>query len=62
MMEQNDDVYRQSLRILMCESASINQIKRTFCWQRLMRLHLVEPRHYPDPHHLYWQFKSDFSR
>jgi hypothetical protein len=54
-------VYRQSLRILIKNDTNIDQMRRTFCWQRLMRLHQFEPSHYPDPHHLFWQFKRDLA-
>ena len=41
--------YCKALRMLIEEGRSLNQIKRTVCWQRLELLYAAMPRQYREP-------------
>jgi hypothetical protein len=54
-------MYSSSLRILMQQEKNFDKIRRTFCWDRLARLHKSLPQRYQDPHHLYSQYMLDIA-
>jgi hypothetical protein len=58
-LEGNYSLYSSSLRVLMQGERNIDQIKQSFCWGRLMKLHFSLPHQYQDPHRLYLQFMLD---
>jgi len=47
------------MRILVRDKVTINQARRTVCWQRLDLLHRCLPRQYRDPEQLYLHLKRD---
>ncbi|MFM7287182.1 MAG: DUF3136 domain-containing protein [Cyanobium sp.] len=49
----------KAMRILVRDGATLNQARRTVCWQRLDLLHRSLPRQYRDPEQLYLHLKRD---
>jgi len=49
----------KAMRILVRDKVTINQARRTVCWQRLDLLHRSLPRQYRDPEQLYLHLKRD---
>ncbi len=60
-MEGSYSLYSSSLRVLMQGEKNIDQIRQSFCWGRLMKLHFSLPLQYQDPHRLYSQFMLDIA-
>lgn len=58
-MEAGYSVYCRAMRIMIREGKSIDKIKRSICWNRLLLLHHSLPRDYKDPQQLYVQLKRD---
>ena len=56
-LEASYPLYCKALRILVREEKTIEQIKRSVCWQRLQSLHHCLPRQYKDPYQLYFHLK-----
>lgn len=52
-LEASFPLYCKALRILIREQRSLQQIKRSVCWDRLSCLHHCLPRQYRDPYCLY---------
>ena len=48
-LEGSYPAYCKAMRILIREGKTLNQIKRTMCWDRLVMLHERMPRQYRDP-------------
>ena len=46
-LETSFSIYYKSLRILILEEKTINQIRRSVCWRRLSSLHEALPYRYP---------------
>jgi hypothetical protein len=49
----------KAMRILVRDKVTINEARRTVCWQRLDLLHRSLPRQYRDPEQLYFHLKRD---
>lgn len=60
-LEASYPLYCKALRILVREEKTIEQIKRSVCWQRLQSLHHCLPRQYKDPNQLYFHLKRQLS-
>ncbi|MCS5691157.1 DUF3136 domain-containing protein [Cyanobium sp. FGCU-6] len=60
-LEASYPLYCKALRILIREEKTIQQIKRSVCWNRLETLHRCLPRRYRDPAHLYFHLKREIS-
>lgn len=60
-MEAGYPLYCKAMRIMIREGKSIEKIRRSICWNRLLALHLSLPRDYKDPQHLYFQLKRDIN-
>jgi len=58
-LEASFSLYYKAMRILIREGKTIDKIKRSVCWQRLMALHHSLPDHYKDPEHIYFLLKRD---
>jgi len=58
-LEAGYPMYCKALRILLREGKSIEQIRRSVCWQRLETLHQCLPRHYKEPQQLYLHLKRE---
>lgn len=58
-LEASYPLYCKALRILIREQKTLQQIQRSVCWHRLMRLHQCLPKQYKDPGHLYFQLKRE---
>jgi hypothetical protein len=61
-LEASFSLYRKALRILILEDKSIDQIRRSVCWQRLTSLHQALPHQYKDPSHLYFLLKRESNK
>ena len=49
----------KAMRILVRDGVTLNQARRTVCWQRLDLLHRSLPRQYRDPEQLYLHLQRD---
>lgn len=49
----------KAMRILVRDGVTLNQARRTVCWQRLDLLHRSLPRQYRDPEQLYLRLQRD---
>jgi hypothetical protein len=58
-LEASYSLYRKAMRILIREGKTIDAIKRSVCWHRLMTLHHSLPNQYQNPEHLYFLLKRD---
>ena len=58
-LEASFPLYCKALRILIREQKTIQQIRRSVCWDRLMSLHQRLPRQYKDPTHMYFLLKRE---
>lgn len=58
-LEANLSLYRSALRILIRQGKTLDQVKRSICWDRLMRLHCHRPEEYGDPGLIYASLKQD---
>lgn len=61
-LEASYPLYCKALRILIREERSIEQIRRSVCWQRLEALHRCLPKQYKDPLHLYFQLRRSIEQ
>ena len=60
-LEASFPLYCKALRILVQEGKTIEKIRRSVCWARLVTLHHCLPRQYKDPEHLYFLFKREYN-
>lgn len=60
-LEASYPLYCKAMRILVREGKSLEQIKRSVCWHRLISLHQCLPRQYKDPNHLYLHLKRQLN-
>ncbi len=58
-LEANFALYCKALRILVLEGKTIDQIRRSVCWNRLECLHRCLPQQYRNPEHLYFLLKRE---
>jgi hypothetical protein len=58
-LEASFALYCKALRILVLEGKTIDQIRRSVCWNRLESLHRCLPRQYKNPEHLYFLLKRE---
>jgi hypothetical protein len=58
-LEASYSLYCKAMRILIREGKTIDAIKRSVCWHRLVALHASLPRQYKEPEHLYLLLKRD---
>lgn len=58
-LEAQYPLYCKAMRILVRDGVTINQARRTVCWQRLEILNHCLPRQYRDPEQLYLHIKRD---
>ena len=58
-LEASYPAYCKALRLLVKDGVSLNKIKRTVCWDRLLLLHTTLPRQYRDPTLHYAMVKRD---
>lgn len=58
-LESSFPLYCKALRILIREGKTLEQVKRSVCWDRLSSLHHCLPRQYRDPQHLYLHLKRE---
>ncbi|MCS5690614.1 DUF3136 domain-containing protein [Cyanobium sp. FGCU-6] len=58
-LEAQYPLYCKAMRILVRDGVSINQARRTVCWQKLEILNHCLPRHYREPEQLYLHLKRD---
>jgi hypothetical protein len=49
----------KAMRVLVRDGVTINQARRTVCWQRLALLHRSLPRQYRDPEQLFLHLSRD---
>jgi hypothetical protein len=52
-LEANYSLYCKALRLLIREGRTLQQLRRTVCWQPLQTLHNCLPHQYREPDHLH---------
>lgn len=58
-LDSSYPMYYKTMRILVREGLSLEQIQRSFCWNRLHNLHHVQPTSYCEPGELYSNLKRE---
>jgi hypothetical protein len=58
-LEASYPLYCKALRILIRDGKTLEQIQRSFCWDRLRSLHHCLPRSYRDPELMYLHLKRE---
>lgn len=60
-LEGHYSTYCRTMRILVREGKSMEQVQRSLCWNRLTILHNCLPAQYRGPGQLYVQMKREIS-
>ena len=58
-LETSYSMYCRSLRILIRQGKTLEQVQRSICWKRLSVLHDYQPRQYKGPEQLYIQIQRE---